>query len=141
MYLALDGLFHVQIADAAKTIAKSQRVLAAQPSAARACSSSASSTCLGRRSFSCFMGTSLSLSLLIVLKEARPPLRRPAIEHIKYFKRKSKGKTRITQNVNPGLLNRTLKMYNHANPIEHRIKNSPLLTSKPEKYLEVCDEV
>jgi hypothetical protein len=87
------------------------------------------------------MGTSLSLSLLIVLKEARPPLRRPAIERIKYFKRKSKGKTRITQNVNPGLLNRPLKMYNRANPIENRFKNSPLLTLKPEKYLEVCDEV
>src|SRR5215475_10091301 len=85
MYFAFDGLFHVQIADAAKMTAKSQRALIAQPSAARACSLSASSTCLGRRSFSCFMATSSSLSLLIGLKEMRPALRRAAFEAIKYF--------------------------------------------------------
>src|SRR5215475_13646703 len=90
MYFAFDGLFHVQIADAAKMTAKSQRALIAQPSAARACSLSASSTCLGRRSFSCFMATSLSLSLLIGLKETRPNLWRLAIEPITILQKKIK---------------------------------------------------
>src|SRR5215831_15373775 len=65
--------------------AKSDRAFIAQPSAARACSLSASSTWLGRRSFSCFMATSSSLSLLIGLKEMRPALRWAAFEAIKYF--------------------------------------------------------
>src|SRR5215475_8902339 len=65
MYFAFDGLFQFQIAAAAKMTAKIHRVLVAQLSASRACSLSASSTCLGRRSFNCFIATSLSLLLIL----------------------------------------------------------------------------
>src|SRR5262249_45964074 len=93
-YFAFDCWLHIQIADAAKMIVKSDRALVARARAARACSSSAASTCLGRLSIICFMATSLFRMFIYRIDEMRPNPCWPAIKAIKYFKGNSKGKTR-----------------------------------------------